>query len=102
LTKGLPFVQGTGVSDLNPSPLLNTLRWLAAHVRFPASRLSTEAESLLLLATAAQVDDAQTAANANRGAFHIQRRDTAKDAALRAHNMRRAHAHFKCDNSAKV
>jgi hypothetical protein len=90
------------VSDsVTSSSLLNTLRWLAAHTRFPASRLPTKAETLLLIATAAQHEEAQAAANA-AGLFHIKSRDIAKDSALRAHALRRSMVHFKCDNSAKV
>jgi hypothetical protein len=91
-----------GVSDSVPaSSLLTTLRWLSAHARFPASRLPDKAETLLLIATAAQQEETNAAANAS-GLFHIKTRDVAKDAALRAHAMRRSLVHFKCDNSAKV
>ena len=89
------------MSDSSSSFLLNTLRWLAAHTRFPASRLPAKAETLLLIAVAAQQDEAQIAAQ-NAGLFHIKTRDTAKDSALRAHALRRSMVHFKCDNSAKV
>ena len=34
--------------------------------------------------------------------YLIQRRDPAQTSALRAHGLRRAQVHFKCDNSAKV
>ena len=37
-----------------PTPLQATLRWLAAHTGFPARRLPASAETLLLLAAAAQ------------------------------------------------
>lgn len=84
-----------------PSPFLNTLRWLTAHTPFPASRLADKAETLLLIAVAAQQEEANVAAE-SAGKFHIQSRDIAKDAALRAHAMRRSLVHYKCDNGAKV
>ncbi len=90
------------MSDSVPaSSLLTTLRWLSAHARFPASRLPDKAETLLLIATAAQHEENLATANAS-GLFHIKTRDGAKDSALRAHAMRRSLVHFKCDNSAKV
>jgi|GEM_PF-334637 hypothetical protein len=93
--------QDAGVSDSSSSSFLNTLRWLAAHARFPASRLPDKAETLLLIATAAQHEEAQIAAR-DAGLFHIKSRDGAKESALRAHALRRSMVHFKCDNSAKV
>ncbi|WP_245844135.1 hypothetical protein [Nibricoccus aquaticus] len=91
-----------GVSDsVSASSLLTTLRWLSAHTRFPASRLPDKAETLLLIATAAQHEENLIKANES-GLFHIKSRDGAKEAALRAHAMRRSLVHFKCDNSAKV
>jgi hypothetical protein len=91
-----------GVSDSVPaSSLLTTLRWLSAHTRFPASRLPAKAETLLLIATAAQQEETNANANAS-GLFHIKSRDGAKESALRAHALRRSMVHFKCDNSAKV
>ena len=90
------------MSDSVPaSSLLTTLRWLSAHTRFPATRLPDKAETLLLIATAAQHEENLANTNA-AGLFHIKTRDNAKDAALRAHAMRRSLVHFKCDNSAKV
>jgi hypothetical protein len=86
------------VSESATHPLLPTLRWLAQHTRFPASRLAAQAETLLLVAAAAQADEAED----ERQRFLISRRDGAKDSALRAHAMRRSLAHYKCDNSAKV
>jgi hypothetical protein len=85
----------------SPSLFFNTLRWLASYACFPASRLPAKAETLLLIAVAAQQEEAQLAAR-NAGLFHIKTRDTAKDSALRAHALRRSMVHFKCDNSAKV
>ena len=86
------------VSDSEPHPLLNTLRWLTAYTRFPTSRLANSAETLLLVAASAQVDGNET----TNSRFLIQTRDHAKDAALRAHALRRSTVHYKCDNSAKV
>jgi hypothetical protein len=86
------------VSDSESHPLLNTLRWLTAYTRFPTSRLATPAETLLLVATSARMDENET----NGTRFLIQSRDFAKDAALKAHALRRSTVHYKCDNSAKV
>ena len=76
---------------MNPSdPLRDTVRWLSAHARFPASRLETKAETLLCVAALA-------------GARHlIKSRDGAKDAAARDYAYRRSKVHYVCDNSAKV
>lgn len=85
---------------MNPSPSLplrDTVRWLAAHARFPASRLAPRAETLLCLAALAAAEEAE-----EQRRFLIQRSDPAQTSALRAHGLRRARVHFKCDNSAKV
>jgi hypothetical protein len=80
-----------------PHPLLDTVRWLAVHTRFPASRLETRAEALLCLAALAAMEEAE-----ERRRFLFQRRDPAQTSALKAHGLRRSQVHFKCDNSAKV
>lgn len=89
------------VSDSVSTPFLSTLRWLAAHAGFPAQRLPEKAETLLLINVAAQQEEVGKNAQSS-GKYHIQTRDGAKDAALRAHAMRRSLVHYKCDNSAKV
>jgi hypothetical protein len=78
-------------------PLRSTVLWLAAHARFPASRLEAKAETMLCMAALAAAAEA-----AENPRFLIESRDIAKDAAQRAHAQRRSHAHFKSDNSAKV
>lgn len=78
-------------------PLQATVRWLAAHTRFPASRLATSAEALLCLAALAAADEAE-----EQRRFLIQRHDPAQTSALRTRKLRRSQVHFKCDNSAKV
>ena len=80
-----------------PDPLRDTVRWLAAHTRFPASRLAPRAEALLCLAALVAAEEAE-----ERQRFLIQRRDPAQTSALRAHGLRRSQVHYKCDNSAKV
>jgi hypothetical protein len=85
------------MTSTNTDPLQATVRWLAAHTRFPASRLATPAEALLCFAAIAAADEA-----AERQRFLIQSRDPAQTSALRAHGLRRSQVHFKCDNSAKV
>ena len=85
------------MSATTSNPLQATVSWLATNTRFPVSRLSSSAEALLCVAALAEA--AQAGENAR---FLVQRKDGAKDAALRAHAMRRSHVHYKCDNSAKV
>lgn len=89
---------------MNDSPttsLSHLVRWLAAHARFPASRLPASAELLLLVnLAAAQEEAAEAAASGPR--FSGQRVDPSQTAALKAHALRRSRVHFKCDNSAKV
>jgi hypothetical protein len=75
------------------------LCWLSQRAGFPQSRLSVQAERLLLLAVAAQAEEANEKV---RPSFMIQSSDSAKESALRQHSERRRRTHFKCDNSAKV
>ena len=88
---------GADMSATTSNPLQATVSWLATNTRFPVSRLSAPAEALLCVAALAEA--AQAGENAR---FLVQRKDGAKDAALRAHAMRRSQVHYKCDNSAKV
>lgn len=85
------------MSATTSNPLQATVSWLAANTRFPVSRLSAPAEALLCVAALAEA--AQAGDNER---FLVQRRNGAKDSALRAHAMRRSQVHFKCDNSVKV
>ncbi len=85
------------VTALSADPLRDTVRWLSAHTRFPASRLTANAETLLCFAAAAAADEAEL-----QRRFLIKSRDPAQTSAQRAHAMRRSLVHFKCDNSAKV
>ena len=85
------------MSATTTNPLQATVTWLAANTRFPTSRLQTSAEALLCVAALAEAAEA-----ADNARFLVQRRDGAKDSALRAHAMRRSQVHYKCDNSAKV
>lgn len=82
---------------MTSSPYLTLLRWLTAYAKFPASRLSARSELLLILTAAAAEEE-----NATARRDPLQRRDQAKDAAMRAHALRRSMVHFRCDNSAKV
>ena len=80
-----------------PNPLRDTVLWLSAHTRFPASRLAPRAETLLCLAALAAADETE-----GQRRFLIKSRDPAQTSAQRTHAIRRAQVHFKCDNSAKV
>ena len=80
-------------------PLRDTVRWLSAHARFPASRLETKAETLLCVAALAAAEEAAALA----GSRHlIKSKDGAKAAAARDYAYRRSKVHYVCDNSAKV
>jgi hypothetical protein len=78
-------------------PFRDTVRWLARHAGFPGARMVARAEALVCVAALAAAEEAR-----EQQRFLIQRRDPAQTSALRAHGLRRAQVHFKCDNSAKV
>jgi hypothetical protein len=78
-------------------PFGTTVNWLAAHARFPASRLGSQAEILLCLAALAAAGN-----EAESQRYLVQSRDKARDSALRAHLMRRSLAHHQSDNGQKV
>lgn len=81
------------------TPLQQTLRWLAAHANFPATRLPAKAEMLLLFATAAEEEQVAL----RRGPrFLIERNDKAADASLKAYMMNRSLAHYVCNNAQKT
>ncbi len=80
------------------SPLLETARWLAAHARFPQSRLEPRAELMVCVSVLA----AREVAEARHPRHPLDRRLGGQAAAQRIHALRRAQVHFKCDNSAKV
>lgn len=84
-------------SSSSSDPLRDTVRWLATHTRFPASRLEKPAETLLCFVAVAAAEEEEL----NRR-FLIKPRDPAQTSAQRAHALRRSQVHFKCDNSAKV
>jgi hypothetical protein len=81
------------------APESNLLSWLNRFGGFPAQRLPGGAELLLCFAAAAE---AETGDAPVQNAGPVARRDTAKDAALRQHELRRSRTHFKVDNSHKV
>ena len=85
------------MSETISNPLQTAVSWLSAHAHFPLSGLESPAETLICMAALAEAAEA-----AENGRFLVQRRDGAKDSAQRAHALRRAQVHFKCDNSAKV
>lgn len=85
------------MSAKSSDPLQNTVRWLGAHTRFPASRLERHAEALLCVSALAAAEEAE-----EQQRFLIKSRDPAQTSALKAHALLRSRVHFKCDNSAKV
>lgn len=80
-------------------PLPAVTHWLVRHAGFPTRRLEARAELALCVAALAAAAEAAPS-SAARGP--LATRDPAQTAALRAHGLRRAQVHFKCDNSAKV
>jgi len=80
------------MSSTPPSnPLRDTVRWLAVHTRFPASRLEARRKRCSAWRYLRRRSEA-------KGTFFVQSRNGARDAALRAHNMRRSLAHYVSDN----
>lgn len=87
------------MNSADSHPFVQTLCWLHRFAGFPQSRLPAQAERLLLLAPAAQAEEAN---ERERPSFHVKSRDVALESAQRQHAERRRRTHFKCDNSAKV
>ncbi|MFT3783785.1 MAG: hypothetical protein QM790_17375 [Nibricoccus sp.] len=87
------------MNDAQQHPFTITLNWLARFAGFPRSRLAVDAERLVLLVAAAQLEEIN---ERSRPSFMIQSRDGALESAQRQHAERRKRVHFKCDNSAKV
>jgi len=86
------------MADPTPSPLTQTVRWLADHTRFPASRLPEKAELLVLFATAASTEDL-----AKSNPYHVgMLRDPNFAASMRNYTAQRRKVHIVCDNSAKT
>jgi len=79
------------------NPFRQTVGWLAAHARFPASRLETRAETMVCMAALAAAEEAD-----ERERHLIKSSDAAMMSAQRTMANRRKQVHFKCDNSAKV
>lgn len=81
-----------------PSPLTQTVRWLADHTRFPSSRLPDKAELLLLIAAAARTEDL-----AKSNPYHVgMLKDPNFAASMRNYTAQRRKVHLVCDNSAKT
>ncbi len=81
-----------------PSPLTQTVRWLADHTGFPSSRLPDKAELLLLFAAAAANEDL-----AKSNPYHVgMLRDPNFAASMRNYTAQRRKVHVVCDNSAKT
>jgi hypothetical protein len=85
------------MNTVTNDPFRDAVLWLAQNTAFPAARLPADAERLICVAALAAAEEAR-----EQQRFLIQRRDPAQTSALRAHGLRRAQVHFKCDNSAKV
>ena len=81
-----------------PSPLSQTVRWLADYTGFPSSRLPDRAELLLLIATAASTEDL-----AKSNPYHVgMLKDQNFAASMRNYTSQRRKVHMVCDNSAKT
>ena len=88
------------VTDTTQTPLLQTLRWMATHARFPAQRLPDKAELLVLIATAAATEESNAAAGpVNAGPVA---RNKTFNAQMRHYTAMRRRAHINSDNSAKT
>lgn len=85
------------MTSARTNPLRDTVHWLAAHARFPTTRLAARAELMLCAAALSAAEEAET-----QRRFLVQSSDPAMMAAQRTHANRRKQVHFKCDNSAKV
>lgn len=80
------------------APLQQTLRWMASHARFPASRLPDRAELLLLIAAAATAEEQAARAPQNaKIPFNAN-----FSAQIRNYTAMRRRAHINSDNSAKT
>jgi len=92
-------LQHAAVSDSTiPTPLQQTIQWMATHAGFPARRLPDKAELLLLIATAAANEDL-----AVRNPQNVKIPfNTTFNAQIRNYTAQRRRAHIKCDNSAKT
>lgn len=81
------------------------LAWLARHAGFPASRLETRAEQLLLIGH--MIEAEHLPATSETVTLRIPGapaggNEGAQRAAMRTMSELRKRVHFKCDNSAKV
>ena len=89
------------MSEPDPTPFAQTLRWLATHTGFPASRLPDKAELLVLIATAAAADE--EAETATRHPNHVGLLHNPNFASqIRNYTAQRRRVHIKSDNSAKT
>ena len=86
------------MAEASPSPFSQTVSWLAANTRFPASRLPDKAELLVLIATAAANEDL-----ARSNPYHVGMLKNQNFAAqIRNYTAQRRKVHIKSDNSAKT
>jgi hypothetical protein len=99
LTRGGFFPQSIAVPAPVPTPLQNTVRWLATHANFPAMRLPARAELLVLIVTAAEQE--QVALH-RAPRFLIESNDKAGNSSLKAYTMNRSLAHYVCNNAQKT
>ena len=75
------------------------LRWFADNANFPASRLPNRAEQLLLIVTAAELEQVALQRSPR---FLVERNNIAADASLRAYTKNRSLAHYVCNNAQKT
>jgi hypothetical protein len=89
----------SAVSTAPTTSFATTLRWLATHTGFPASRLPDKAELLVLIATAAAQEELDATKPAVNGRIQFNSNYAAQ---IRNYTAQRRRAHVVCDNSAKT
>ena len=87
------------MSASETTPFQKTVSWLVAHAHFPASRLPAKAETLLLIATAAEQEEVALQRSPR---FLVERNNIAADSSLKAYTMNRSLAHYVCNNAQKT
>ena len=80
------------------SPTNSIFNWLTSNTNYPIQRLPEKIELALCFSTLATAQNYEPESIIGR----INRKQNAVESSQRALAQNRKHAHFKCDNSAKV